>query len=244
MLLEQNAIPGLTNRMLGSFVKASAVTFESTASFFGAKAIVSGNPVRPEFLRGAISTDAGSRERRPANVLVYGGSQGAHAINMAMIEAAPDLAQHQEMLRLTHQTGAADVDTVRAAYRKSGMNAEVEPFFFDMGDRLSRADLIVCRAGATALAEIAVAAKPAILIPLPTATDDHQRKNAEALASGRAAELLLQREATGSVLAGRILALVADDNRRREMAEAVRRFARPDAARVIVDRALELAAGS
>ena len=130
---------------------------------------------------------------------------------------------------------------VRTAYREAGLQADVEPFLYDMGRQLGTADVIVCRAGATTLAEIAAAGKAAILIPLPTATDDHQRKNAEALAEAGAAEVLLQRDLTGAVLAERILALAADGERRRRMAQAARALARPDAARVIVDRALEIA---
>ena len=132
------------------------------------------------------------------------------------------------------------MEMVRAGYRAAGLQADVEPFFFDMGRQLGRADLIVCRAGATTLAEVAAAGRPAILIPLPTATDDHQRKNAEALAQAGAAEMLLQRDATGPALAKRILALAGDAAARKRMAGAVRSFARPDAAKVIVDRALEL----
>ena len=130
---------------------------------------------------------------------------------------------------------------VRAAYRQARLQADVEPFLFDMGRQLGAADLIVCRAGATTLAEITAAGRAAILIPLPTATDDHQRKNAEALAAAGAAEVLLQQEASGPVLARRILALVRDGVRRGQIAAAARRLARPDAARVIVDRAFELA---
>jgi len=122
------------------------------------------------------------------------------------------------------------------------LQAEVEPFFYDMGRRLHAADLIVCRAGATTLAEITAAGKPAILIPLPTATDDHQRRNAEALASAGAAEMLRQSEATGGVLAQRIVALLRDHAARQRMAAAARALARPDAAKVIVDRALQLMA--
>jgi UDP-N-acetylglucosamine--N-acetylmuramyl-(pentapeptide) pyrophosphoryl-undecaprenol N-acetylglucosamine transferase len=131
---------------------------------------------------------------------------------------------------------------VRSAYRQAGLQAEVEPFFFDMGRRLRSADLIVCRAGATTLAEITAAGKPAILIPLPTATDDHQRKNAEALAAAGAAEMLRQSDATGAVLAQRIDALMRDGAARQRIAAAARSLARPDAAKVIVDRALELIA--
>jgi len=237
MLLEQNAVPGLTNRMLAPVVRAAAVTFESTRRFFGAKAFVSGNPVRPEFLAEADVAP----EARPATVLVFGGSQGAHAINAAMSAAAPLLAANPATPYVVHQTGERDVDLVRTAYERAGLKAEVVPFLYDMGQRLRSADLVVCRAGATTLAELTAAGKAAILIPLPTATDDHQRKNAEALAADGAADVLLQADATGERLAERILALAGDTGRRARMAAAARKLARPDAARVIVDRALALA---
>ena len=243
MLLEQNAVPGLTNRLLSRVVKAAAVTYDSTQAFFGAKAFVSGNPVRPEFFAaaGPYQEPVLDDQTSVARVLVFGGSQGAHAINVAMVEAAPQLASGGSSLRLVHQTGERDVEMVRNAYREAGLQAEVEPFLFDMGRQLGRADVVVCRAGATTLAEITAAAKAALLIPLPTATDDHQRKNAEALAVTGAAELLLQRDLTGAVLADRVLALVRDRDRRDRMSAAARTLARPDAARIIVDRALELA---
>ena len=245
MLLEQNAVPGLTNRLLAPVVRAAAVTFDHTQRFFGSKAFVSGNPVRPEFLSAAgVHPEPGVHDELSGSsttgVLVFGGSQGAHAINVAMVEAAAELAAGGSHLRLTHQTGEGDVEMVRAAYRQAGLEAEVEPFLFDMGRRIGQADLIVCRAGATTLAEIAAAGKAAILVPLPSATDDHQRKNAEALAATGAAEVLLQAEATGPVLARRILSLAADAEARARLGRAARALARPDAARVIVDRALEL----
>jgi len=243
MVLEQNAVPGLTNRLLAPFVRAAAVTYESTRSFFGSKAVVSGNPVRPEFFRAAgpsteeAGADGGSAVVR---VLVFGGSQGAHAVNVAMVEAAAELAAGRPHLRVTHQTGERDVEMVRAGYRAAGIAADVEPFFYDMGDRLGHADLIVCRAGATTVAEVAAVGKAAILIPLPTATDDHQRRNAEALAAAGAADVLLQTDVTGSTLARRILALAGDPAARTRMAGAARSLARPDAAKVIVDLAMEL----
>lgn len=244
MLLEQNAVPGLTNRWLSRVVKAAAVTFDSTQAFFGAKAFVSGNPVRPEFFATAGPQQESARDDQTSitRVLVFGGSQGAHAINVAMVEAASQLATAGSALHLVHQTGERDVEMVRIAYREAGVQAEVEPFLFDMGRRLREADVVVCRAGATTLAEITAAGKAAILIPLPTATDDHQRKNAEVLADAGAAELLLQRDVTGALLAERVLALARDGHRRRRMSDAARLLARPDAARVIVDRALELVA--
>ncbi|HEV2986694.1 MAG TPA: undecaprenyldiphospho-muramoylpentapeptide beta-N-acetylglucosaminyltransferase [Vicinamibacterales bacterium] len=243
MLLEQNAVPGLTNRWLARVVKAAAVTFDSTQAFFGSKAFVSGNPVRPEFFAtaGPHQESGVDDQTSVIQVLVFGGSQGAHAINVAMVEAAPRLAAGGPPLHLVHQTGERDVEMVRTAYRKAGLQADVEPFLYDMGRQLGLADVVVCRAGATTLAEITAAGKAAILIPLPGATDDHQRKNAEALAAAGASEVLLQRDVTGAVLADRIAALVADRERRRRMAAAARRLAKPDAAKVIVQRAFEIA---
>jgi UDP-N-acetylglucosamine--N-acetylmuramyl-(pentapeptide) pyrophosphoryl-undecaprenol N-acetylglucosamine transferase len=242
MLLEQNAVPGLTNRWLAPFVRAAAVSFDSTRAFFGPKAFVSGNPVRPEFL---APIDSGEEARGTGNgsiarVLVFGGSQGAHAINMAMVEAAPELAARAQRVRLTHQTGERDVEMVRAAYGRVALAAEVAPFFDDMGVRLAQADLIVCRAGATTLAEVTAAGKPSILVPLPGATDDHQRKNAETLAAAGAAKVLVQSEMTGQSLAGAILNLADDRDTRARMSAAARALSRPQAARMIVDRALEL----
>ena len=245
MLLEQNAVPGLTNRLLAPLVRAAAVTYESTTTFFGPKAFVSGNPVRPEFLKpaGPLTEPSADGSSQVARVLVFGGSQGAHAINMAMVEAAAELAARVPNLRLTHQTGEPDVELVRAAYDKAGLTADVRPFIDDMGRQLGRADLIVCRAGATTLAELTAAGKPALLVPFPSATDDHQRKNAEALGAVGAAEVLLQRAMTGRVLADRIVALVADDDARARMSAAARAMARPGAATAIVDKALELVGG-
>jgi UDP-N-acetylglucosamine--N-acetylmuramyl-(pentapeptide) pyrophosphoryl-undecaprenol N-acetylglucosamine transferase len=240
MVLEQNAVPGLTNRLLSRYVRAAAVSFESTRQFFGSKAFVSGNPVRREFLEPDGPQKESGRDAATRRVLVFGGSQGAHAINMAMVEAAAELAAHGPPLRITHQTGERDVEMVRAAYRKAGLAVDVQPFLHDMGRQLGEADLVVCRAGATTLAEITAAGKAAILIPLPTATDDHQRRNAEALMAKGAADLLLQRDLSGQVLAERIVSLAGDSARRRQMAAAARALARPEAARVIVDRALEL----
>jgi len=241
MLLEQNAVPGLTNRLLARFVRAAAVTFDATREFFGSKAFVSGNPVRPEFL---ANKETARDDQSTVRVLVFGGSQGAHAINVAMVEAASRLAAGAPHLHLVHQTGERDVEMVRAGYRDAGLQAEVEPFLYDMGRRLADTDVVVSRAGATTLAEITAAGKAAILIPLPTAADDHQRRNAEALAADGAAEVLLQRDLTGAALVNRVVALANDPERRRRMSVAARSLARPDAAKVIVDRALELAGDS
>jgi UDP-N-acetylglucosamine--N-acetylmuramyl-(pentapeptide) pyrophosphoryl-undecaprenol N-acetylglucosamine transferase len=236
LLLEQNAVPGFTNRRLAPFISAAAVTFESTLSYFGRRGFVAGNPVRPEFFDEAPAAPPGG----PPRVLIFGGSQGAHAINMAMVAAASRLAAHPGGLAITHQTGERDLERVRDGYRAAGLTARVEPFLYAMDREMKSADLVVCRAGATTIAELTAAARPSVLIPLPTAADDHQRKNAEALAASGAAEVLAQPAMTGERLADVIAALAASTERRRAMSEAARRLAKPDAARAIVDRALEL----
>jgi UDP-N-acetylglucosamine--N-acetylmuramyl-(pentapeptide) pyrophosphoryl-undecaprenol N-acetylglucosamine transferase len=249
LLMEQNAMPGLTNRTLARLVGAAAVTYEESVGFFGRKAFVSGNPVRPEFL--VDDGERSNREQRTydqhdgppgaARVLVFGGSQGAHAINVAMVEAAPRLAAATPRLAITHQTGERDLAMVRDEYRRVGLEARVEPFLFAMDREMKSAQLVICRAGATTLAELMAAGRPSILIPLPTATDDHQRRNAQALVGQGAAQMIEQRELSGDRLAAEIIALAGDSARRGSMRTNARRMARPDAARLIVDRLLEMA---
>jgi UDP-N-acetylglucosamine--N-acetylmuramyl-(pentapeptide) pyrophosphoryl-undecaprenol N-acetylglucosamine transferase len=237
LLLEQNAAPGLTNRWLAHLVDAAAVTFEETVTYFGRRGFVTGNPVRAEFLEDGVDVGSSAAPR----VLIFGGSQGAHAINMAMVAAAPKLAAHHGRLAITHQTGERDLALVRDEYQRAGLEARVEPFLFTMDREIKQADFVVSRAGATTLAELTAAGKPAVLIPLPTAADDHQRKNAEVLARAGAAEVLDQRTLTGDQLADRIFALAGDPARRDAMGRAARALARPDAARAIADRVLALA---
>jgi UDP-N-acetylglucosamine--N-acetylmuramyl-(pentapeptide) pyrophosphoryl-undecaprenol N-acetylglucosamine transferase len=243
MVLEQNAAPGLTNRWLARLVDAAAVTWPDTLPYFRGRGFVSGNPVRAEFFA-TDSTESGGRRRDDrTRILIFGGSQGAHAINVAMVAAAAELARHGDRLAITHQTGERDLAFVGDGYRRAGLEARVEPFLYAMDREMTAADLVISRAGATTLAELAAAARPAILVPLPTATDDHQRKNADATARAGAAEVIDQRELTGDRLAARILALAADAPRRAAMANAARGLARPDAAKVIVDKAFELVEG-
>ena len=238
MLMEQNATPGRTNRLLSRLVRTAAVTYEESLATFGSKAFVAGNPVRPEFFAPGSDAPAASGRTR---VLVFGGSQGAHAINVAMAEAAAPLAAATPGVDVTHQTGERDLAMVREAYAAAGLAARVEPFLYEMDREMRAADVIVCRAGATTLAELTAAGRAAILIPLPTATDDHQRKNADALVRQGAARVIDQRELTGARLAEALLGLARDGGARHRMAEAARGLARPDAARVIVDKVLALA---
>lgn len=235
LAVEVNVLPGLTNRLLARFVTGAAVAYRETAGYFGSKAVLTGTPVRPEFER--IPPKPPDAPRRQA--LVFGGSQGAQAINRAMAEAAPRLAARPG-LRVVHQTGERDVEMARAAYAAAGLEAEVRPFIRGMADAVAAADVVVCRAGAATVAELAAAGRAAIFIPFPQAADDHQRKNAEAFARAGAGEVILQAELTGERLAQAILALLDDPARLARMEAASRALARPGAAERTVDVALQI----
>lgn len=260
MLLEQNAVPGVTNRLLARLVRAAAVNFEDSLSYFPRTGFVAGNPVRPEFFpaqneeandpfdsidaAGGLDLTQGRSLRNAGRVLIFGGSQGAHAINVAMVEAAPRLAATGLELAITHQTGERDLDLVRTAYRRAGLAARVEAFIDEIDREMKAADLIICRAGATTLAELTASGRPAVLVPLPTATDDHQRKNAEVLGRAGAAVVMEERELDGPRLAAAIVGLVGDPAKRQQMSAAARRLARPDAAARIADRVEQLCRGT
>jgi UDP-N-acetylglucosamine--N-acetylmuramyl-(pentapeptide) pyrophosphoryl-undecaprenol N-acetylglucosamine transferase len=243
MLLEQNALPGITNRLLARVVRAAAVNFETALAYFPRTGFVAGNPVRPEFFpaQNEELNDTTSKPHDAARVLIFGGSQGAHAINVAMVEAAARLAASGIRLAITHQTGERDLDLVRTAYQRAGLAARVEAFIYEIDREMKAADVVICRAGATTLAELAASGTPAILVPLPNSTDDHQRRNAEVVARAGAAVALEERELTGDTLAATMTGLVGDANRRRRMATAARQLARPDAAQRIADRVEQLA---
>jgi len=242
MVLEQNAVPGLTNRWLAPFVKAAAVTYDSTLTHFGRKGFVAGNPVRREFQQPEPAGPA----PHPPRVLIIGGSQGAHAINVAMTAAAPELCEQCPGVEIVHQAGTRDEAWVRDRYQSAGVPARTVAFFHAVAAEMRAADVIVSRAGATTLAELAALGRPAILVPFPGATDNHQHRNAEVLAEAGAAMLIDQRDLAGpegpSRLAGAIASLLADGSRRSAMGDRMRRFARPEAASIIVSRILELAA--
>jgi UDP-N-acetylglucosamine--N-acetylmuramyl-(pentapeptide) pyrophosphoryl-undecaprenol N-acetylglucosamine transferase len=205
--------------------------------FFPRVGFVAGNPVRAEFFTPVVEEAHDQKVR----VLIVGGSQGAHAINLALVEAAPQLAAAGARLAITHQTGERDLSLVRDAYQRAGIAARVEAFFYEMDLEMKQADVVVSRAGATTLSELAAAGRPAILVPLPTATDDHQRQNAEAFAQAGGALVIDERRLTGASLAAGLLALAGDPARRAQMARGARSLARPDAARRIADRVYALA---
>lgn len=237
LVMDSNALPGFTNRRLAMFVDKAALTFEESLPFFGKKGVVTGNPVRKEFFEIAEPDSAGK-----VRLLIFGGSQGSRAINNAMIDALPALKIDRESLGITHQTGEADVETVRESYMRAGWeNAHVRPYISDMVSEFAKSDLIICRAGATTCAELAAAGKASIMIPLPTAADDHQRKNAEAMQNAGAAKMILQRDLNGERLAKEISDLVEAPDAITNMETAARRMARRDAAEATVDLIEELA---
>jgi len=232
---EPNVVPGFANRLVAKTAKAAAVQFEKTCAYFR-NCQVTGVPVRREFFK----VPPRPREARPT-LLVFGGSQGAHAINAAVLEALPRLAEVVPGLSIIHQTGEKDYVDAQAEYLKHMVVAEVSPFIDDMPNAFARADLVLCRSGASTVAEITAAGKPAIFVPLPTAADDHQRYNAEALANGDAARLLPQAELTSGRLVMEISSLLNDRTRLASMADAARAFAHPDAAARIAAMAAQLA---
>ena len=244
---EQNAIPGKTNILLSRFVRQVYITLEESARFFPeGRILLTGNPLRRQILDnisagiGISGPESATREPgEPFNLLVFGGSQGAHAINMAMIDALPRLAQLKNQLRIVHQTGENDLAAVETAYREHGITATVQPFISSMGEAYRTADLIVCRAGATTIAEVTACGKACIFIPFPHATDDHQRKNAEALLKKGAGFVLLEKELGNGGLANTIIELFHDPETLQRTSACAFGLARIDAAGIIVDRMLE-----
>ncbi len=234
LVMDSNALPGFTNRRLAPFVTKAALTFDEALPFFGKKGIVTGNPVRKEFF------DIQPKLRgEKVNLLIFGGSQGARAINNAMGDALVLLPS--DKLQITHQTGEFDFEKLKEIYLRSFFSdADVRQYISNMVDEFAKADLVICRAGATTCAELSAAGKAAIMIPLPTAADDHQRKNAEALQTAGAAKMILQRDLTGESLANEILDLINSAEKITAMETATKKLARKDAAETTVNLIEEL----
>jgi UDP-N-acetylglucosamine--N-acetylmuramyl-(pentapeptide) pyrophosphoryl-undecaprenol N-acetylglucosamine transferase len=240
LVAEQNALPGFTNRALARFVRAAALSFQEAQPYFGDKAELTGNPVRAEFFNVPLK-EAGD----VIHLLITGGSQGARAINDAIIGALPMLTEEKQQaqgvkLSFTHQTGERDYDKVRAVYLENGLKAEVKPFIDQMVDEFARADLVICRSGATTVAELAAAGKPSFMIPFPFAADDHQRKNAEAVERAGAGRMILQTELTPDRLVQELLWLCRSPQQIKRMAEASKQLGRPDAAAHVVNLAMKV----
>jgi len=240
MVMDSNALPGWTNRRLARFVDKAAVSFAEALGYFRGKGVLTGNPVRSEFFEIPPKSHGGAR----FSLLVFGGSQGARAINEALIDALPHLASQKDRLRVTHQTGSAEFEKVRDGYEAASWseNVTVKAYIDDMVTEFGQADLIICRSGATTTAELVAAGKAAIMIPFPLAADDHQRKNAEALERAGAARMILQKDLTGERLASEINSLIDSKEKIVAMEEAGRRLAKRDAAAATVDLMEQLVA--
>jgi UDP-N-acetylglucosamine--N-acetylmuramyl-(pentapeptide) pyrophosphoryl-undecaprenol N-acetylglucosamine transferase len=235
---EQNAIAGLTNRILGTIVNAAFTAFPEAARHFGRQKVHQlGNPIRRELMENFMRPEVDHEHPR---VLVFGGSQGAHALNMRVIEALPHLADLRESIRITHQTGARDRDYVERGYRAVGFVPDVREFITDMSTAYAGADLVVCRAGATTLAELTVCKKPAILIPFPAAADNHQVVNARSLVDAGAAVMIEEKDLTGEVLAHEIRRILGSAEVREHMARSAGRLGSPQAAKEIADVCADL----
>jgi UDP-N-acetylglucosamine--N-acetylmuramyl-(pentapeptide) pyrophosphoryl-undecaprenol N-acetylglucosamine transferase len=236
LAFEPNVVPGFANRAVARFVSEAAVHFSETSKYFP-RCSVTGVPVRQPFF------DVANNRVAHANptLLVFGGSQGAHAINQVVLESSAQLRAHIANLRIIHQTGERDYNDARAAYAKLGGEVEVHRFIDDMPALFAQADLLLCRSGAGTVAEIAAAGKPAIFVPFPRAADDHQKRNAEALKKAGAAVMLEESKLSPESLVDTVSSLFDDPARLTKMGAAARSLAHPGAARDIAAIAARLA---
>jgi UDP-N-acetylglucosamine--N-acetylmuramyl-(pentapeptide) pyrophosphoryl-undecaprenol N-acetylglucosamine transferase len=232
-ICEQNSIPGLTNKLLGRMVRNVFLSFDESKRFFKDKKIVmSGNPVRRDLVQKLLTGSAAADDA--VHVLVVGGSQGAVAVNELASKALISLAPTAK-LAIVHQTGEKDLEPTAARYREAGVAADTRAFIKDMAAAYGRADLIIGRAGATTVAELAIAGKPAIFIPYPFAADNHQELNAKEMADKGAALMFRQADLTADKLADALRPLLADAARRAEMGAAMKSLAKPGAAAAVID---------
>jgi UDP-N-acetylglucosamine--N-acetylmuramyl-(pentapeptide) pyrophosphoryl-undecaprenol N-acetylglucosamine transferase len=236
LAFEPNVIPGFANRMIARWVSAAAVHFEETCQYFH-NCKVTGVPVREAFF------SVPQKVENTPTLLVFGGSQGAHAINQAIIESLAGLREKVPSIHIIHQTGQRDYDHVLAAYQLSRISGEVHKFIDDMPGMFARADLLVCRSGASTVAEITAAGKPAIFVPFPAAADDHQNVNARALERVGAAVVVEQSNLDAAYLVETIAAVIGDARRLQSMSAAAKSLAHPKAVEEIAEMVAQLAAG-
>ncbi len=236
VLHEQNVIPGATNRYLARFARRIFVSFPASGDFFPpGRCLWTGNPIRPEFFApGELRADS------PFTVMITGGSQGAHHLNMEVLAGLPFLAGLKDRLHFLHLPGEADQEAVAAGYREHGFSAEVVAFTPEVAAWMRRAHLLVCRAGASTLAELTAVGRAAILVPYPFAANNHQEFNARFLAEAGAAEIILNKDFTGEIFAGKINQFLTDPEPLAHMEEASRQLAKPEAAKEIVEGCVEL----
>ncbi len=240
---EQNILPGITNRILAHVANRIYISFENTKSNLDSRKVQwTGNPVRNELFEYSAGQAAEKNDdtgKATFTVLIIGGSQGAHAINMAII-AALDALKNIDHLHVVHQTGEADEQQAKEAYRRNNIRCTVQSFFDNMAELYSRADLLICRAGATTVAEITALGKAVIFIPFPHAADDHQVLNAGMLADEGAAEMIVEKDLSAEILSRKIAYYAAHRAALNDMAAKARRFGQPDAAKNIVDDCYQL----
>jgi UDP-N-acetylglucosamine--N-acetylmuramyl-(pentapeptide) pyrophosphoryl-undecaprenol N-acetylglucosamine transferase len=231
VVMEPNAMPGLTNRQIGRFVSCALLSFQEAARFFPpGKSEITGLPVRSEFFQIAPKP----RETK-FTVLITGGSQGSRTLNQAAAGSWRYFREVSMPVRFIHQTGSAAHEAVAKKFAESGMEGVVMPFIDDMPAAFAKADLVICRAGAGAVAELAAAGKPSILVPLPHAADQHQLRNAEAFDKAGAAQLVLDQHMDGGRLFEEVGKLRAQPEVLKRMGDRARAFAHPDAARRAAD---------
>jgi UDP-N-acetylglucosamine--N-acetylmuramyl-(pentapeptide) pyrophosphoryl-undecaprenol N-acetylglucosamine transferase len=236
IIFEANAEPGFTNKVLARISRRIAMGYEGAAHFWGAKAVLTGCPVRPEFF--SITRRA---PEKPFRLLITGGSQGALPINRAFVDAMDRIAARKSELLIVHQTGERDYNAVRTAYARREINAEVVPFLENMAERFAWADVIVCRAGAITTAEVAAAGRAAIFIPFGRATDSHQLRNAQEMTRAGAGRVIPEPELTAERLTREIFSLLDQPQEIEKQASAARGLARPYAVRDIVNLIEEVA---
>ena len=230
VIFEANAEPGLANKVLARISKRIATGYEAAARAWGAQAVVTGCPVRPEFF-----SIAPRKPEKPFRVLITGGSQGALPINRTFVDAMDRLAVRKSELSIVHQTGERDYNAVRTAYARREIHTEVVPFLTNMAERFSWADVIVCRAGAITAAEVAAAGRAAIFIPFGRATDSHQLRNAQEMARAGAGRVIPETELTAERLTKEIFSLLDQPREIEKQSIAARGLARPNAVRDIVN---------
>jgi UDP-N-acetylglucosamine--N-acetylmuramyl-(pentapeptide) pyrophosphoryl-undecaprenol N-acetylglucosamine transferase len=235
LVFEPNFVPGFANRLVAPLVSGAAVHFADTGRYFR-RCEVTGVPVREAFFQIANYNPTNKR-----TLLVFGGSQGAHPINQVVMDSVADLRQRVPGIHIVHQTGERDYNDAQAAYANFGGSVEVHRFIDDMPGLFERADLLICRSGASTVAEVTAAGKPAVFVPFPRAADDHQKRNAEALERAAAAVMLEESNLTRDSLVEVVSKLFSEASRLQEMGEAARKLSHPDAARDIAALAARLA---
>jgi UDP-N-acetylglucosamine--N-acetylmuramyl-(pentapeptide) pyrophosphoryl-undecaprenol N-acetylglucosamine transferase len=236
LVFEPNFVPGFANRIVAPLVSAAAVHFAETGRYFR-RCEVTGVPVREAFFQ-IENKNAASKQ---PTLLVFGGSQGAHSINQVVMESVEDLLARVPGIHIVHQTGERDYNDAQAAYAKSGGSVEAHRFIDDMPGWFARADLLICRSGASTVAEVAAAGKPAVFVPFPRAADDHQKRNAEAFQQAGAAVVLEESKLNRDSFVQTVTALFSEPLRLQKMGVAARKLSHPNAARDIAAIAARLA---